>query len=102
MDEDLLVQRRAELQHKRDLAFDQVSGLFGCVRPQGAFYLFPDISGHLQKGETSGDFATRILEETAVAVVPGEDFGMDNHVRICYAVPEDQLLDAFKRIREAL
>ena len=102
MDDGLLIQRRVDLQHKRDLAFDQVSGLFPCIRPQGAFYLFPDISGYLQKGETSGDFATRILEKTAVAVVPGEDFGMDGHVRICFAAPEDQLLDAFKRIREVL
>jgi aspartate aminotransferase len=102
MDDGLLIRRRADLQRKRDLAFDQVSGLFPCIRPQGAFYLFPDISDHLNKGETSGDFAARILEKTAVAVVPGEDFGMDGHVRICYAAPDDQLLEAFKRIREVL
>ncbi len=102
MDDRLLIRRRAELQGKRDLAFDQVSGLFPCIRPQGAFYLFPDISAYLDKGETSGDFAARILEKTAVAVVPGEDFGMDGHVRICFAAPDDQLLDAFKRIREVL
>jgi aspartate aminotransferase len=102
MDDDLLIQRRADLQHKRDLAFNQVSGLFACVRPQGAFYLFPDISGHLHEGETSGAFAARILETTAVALVPGEDFGMHGHVRICFAVPDDQLLDAFERIREVL
>ncbi|MBC2713573.1 MAG: pyridoxal phosphate-dependent aminotransferase [Desulfosarcina sp.] len=102
MDDGLLIQRRADLQRKRDLAFEHVSGLFPCIRPQGAFYLFPDVSGHLNRGETSGDFAARILEKTEVAVVPGEDFGMDGHVRICFAAPEDQLLDAFKRIRGAL
>ncbi len=102
MDEGLLIARRAALQCKRDIAFDQVSERFPCIRPQGAFYLFPDISSHLKKGETSEDFATRILEKTAVAVVPGEDFGMDGHVRICFAVPDDHLLEAFKRIREAL
>ena len=102
MDDGLLIQRRADLQRKRDLAFNQVSGLFPCIRPQGAFYLFPDISGHLHQGETSGDFATRILEKSGVAVVPGEDFGMDGHVRICFAAPDDQLLAAFKRIREVL
>jgi aspartate aminotransferase len=102
MDDGLLIRRRADLQRKRDLAFDQVAGIFPCIRPQGAFYLFPDISGHLKKGETSGDFAARILEETAVAVVPGEDFGMDGHVRICFAAPDDLLMEAFKRIREVL
>ena len=102
MDDDLPARRLAELQHKRDLAFDQASALFPCIRPQGAFYLFPDISGYLHAGETSGDFAARILEDAAVVVVPGEDFGMDGHVRICFAVPDDQLQDAFKRIREVL
>ena len=102
MDDGLLARRRADLQRKRDLAFEQVSAMFPCIRPQGAFYLFPDISGHLYRGETSGDFAAQILAKTGVAVVPGEDFGMDGHVRICFAAPDDQLLDAFKRIREVL
>ncbi len=102
MDDGLLVRRRTDLQHKRDLAFEQVSAMFPCIRPQGAFYLFPNISGYLRQGETSGGFAARILEKAGVAVVPGEDFGMDGHVRICFAAPDDQLLDAFKRIREVL
>lgn len=102
MDTELLIQRRADLQRQRDLAFDQVSGLFPCIRPQGAFYLFPDISQHLGKDERSADFAARILETAGVAVVPGEAFGVDGHVRICFASPEEQLLEAFKRIREVL
>ena len=64
MDETLLVQRRAELERKRDLAVAQIADVFPCVRPQGAFYLFPNVSGHLKPGETSGDFAARILEQT--------------------------------------
>ncbi len=102
MDDTVLVQRRAELQHKRDLAMQKIAGLFPCIRPQGAFYLFPDVSGHLKPGETSGDFAARILEQTGVAVVPGEDFGLDGRVRICFAAPETQLIEAFDRIREVL
>ena len=102
MDDTLLVQRRTELQRKRDLAMEQIADLLPCARPQGAFYLFPDVSGHLNPGETSGDFAARILEQTGVAVVPGEDFGLDGYVRICFAAPETQLLEAFKRIREVL
>ena len=102
MDDVLLRRRRQELEQKRNLALDLVDGLFPCVRPQGAFYLFPDVSGHLRPGETSGDFAARLLETTGVAMVPGEDFGMDGHLRICFAAPEDQLREAFKRIREVL
>ena len=102
MDDGLLHKRREQLRKKRDLAFSQVEGLFACIRPRGAFYLYPDVTAHLGQGETSGDFAARILEKTGVAFVPGEDFGLDGHVRICFAAPEDQLLDAFQRIREVL
>jgi aspartate aminotransferase len=102
MDDTLLIKRRDDLQRQRDLAFDEVSRLFPCIRPQGAFYLFPDVSDHLAEGENSADFAARILEATGVAVVPGVDFGMDGHVRICFAAPVDRLVEAFKRIREAL
>jgi len=102
MDDDLLIRRRAALQRRRDLAFAQLGGLFPCILPQGAFYLFPDVSSHLRPGETSADFAARLLEKAGVAVVPGEDFGVDGHVRICFAAPEDQLKEAFRRIREVL
>jgi aspartate aminotransferase len=102
MDGDLLIRRRADLQRKRDLAFHLAVELFPCIRPRGAFYLFPDISDHLRKNESSGAFAARILEETGVAVVPGEDFGLDGHIRICFAAPEDRLREAFQRIRGVL
>lgn len=102
MDDDLPIRRRADLQRQRDLAFDLAAGLFPCIRPRGAFYLFPDISDYLREDENSSDFAARILEATGVAVVPGEDFGLDGHVRICFAAPEEQLMEAFKRIREVL
>ncbi|PID39578.1 MAG: aminotransferase class I and II [Proteobacteria bacterium] len=102
MEDDLLIRRRTDLQRKRDLAMDLAGDCFACVRPQGAFYLFPDVSAHLHKGETSGDFTTRILETAGVAMVPGEDFGLDGHVRICFAAPDEQLVEAFKRIREVL
>lgn len=102
MDDQLLARGRTDLQRQRDLAFDRVRELFPCIRPQGAFYLFPDISDHLRKGENSSDFAARLLETAGVAVVPGEDFGLDGHMRICFAAPEEQLTEAFKRIREVL
>jgi aspartate aminotransferase len=98
MDEALLFQHRKDLERKRDLAYDLATRHFACIRPQGAFYLFPDVSAHLRRGERSQDFATRILDQTAVALVPGEDFGMDGHVRICFAAPEDRLQTAFQRI----
>lgn len=97
-----LQRRREVLEKKRDLALELAAGLFPCVPPRGAFYLFPDVSAHLAPGETAGDFCARMLQRAGVAMVPGEDFGMAGHVRICFAAPEEQLVEAFRRLREAL
>ena len=93
---------RDDLEKKRDYALNKIGRLFDCVRPQGAFYLFPDVSRHLDKGITAADLARRILEETGVAVVPGEEFGMPGHIRISYAVSEEDLVSGLERISETL
>ncbi|MFN4279989.1 pyridoxal phosphate-dependent aminotransferase [Thermosynechococcus sp.] len=53
-----------------------------CLKPQGAFYLFVDIS---ETGLSSVEFCDRLLEEEKVATVPGKAFGMDDHIRLSYA-----------------
>jgi len=97
-----LVGWRDDLEKKRDYALSKIGRLFDCVRPQGAFYLFPDVSRHLDKGIAAADLAGRMLEETGVAVVPGEEFGMPGHIRISYAVSEEDLVNGLERISEAL
>ena len=99
---DLLSDRQAELQQKRDSAFETVSNLFECIKPRGAFYLFPDVTAALKNGETSEALARRILENAGVAVVPGEAFGLPNHLRISFAVLEKNLKIGLQRIAEAL
>jgi aspartate aminotransferase len=91
-----------DLEDKRDYAYAKISGLFNCVKPQGAFYLFPDVASHLEGGMTAADLARRLLEEAGVAVVPGEEFGMPGHLRISYAVSEDQLVSGLEKIAGAL
>lgn len=93
---------RADLQHKRDIAFQCFRELFTCVKPQGAFYLFPDVSGHLEGNRTAEDLAEMLLREAGVAVVPGEAFGMQHHIRISYALPEKELVSGFERMAEVL
>ena len=93
---------RQDLESKRDYAYRAISTDFDCIKPQGAFYLFPDVSDHLKGGMSSADFARRILNEKGVAVVPGEEFGMAGHIRISYAVPENQLAGGIEGIIEAL
>jgi aspartate aminotransferase len=93
---------RADMAYKRDYAYRQAAELFDCLKPQGAFYLFPDVTRHLKNGLTSAEFAERLLETAGVAVVPGETFGMPGHIRISYAVSKDKLASGFDNIREAL
>ena len=102
LDEDLLSARQSELQQKRDMAFVSVSRMFDCIQPQGAFYLFPDVSTVLKNDETAEALALRLLKQAGVAVVAGEAFGMPKHLRISYAVSQENLINGLKRIAEVL
>ena len=68
--------------------------------PAGAFYIFPDISAFLGADQmrTSVDFAKRLLEDSHVAVTPGEAFDAPGYVRISYAASMEDLTIAAKRI----
>jgi aminotransferase len=72
-----------------------------CPSPQGAFYVFPDISS---TGLTSRDFALKLLEDQKVAVVPGNVFGPsgEGHIRCSYATSFELIREAMKRIRRFL
>ncbi len=69
-----------------------------CVKPKGAFYLFPDISGLLAPGTTSTDFAQGLLEKEMVVVTPGEAFDAPGYLRISYATSMEQLREGATRI----
>jgi aspartate aminotransferase len=102
LDKNQFAKWRIELEQKRDYAFEQAGRLFNCIKPQGAFYLFPDVRQQLKNGMTAVDLASHILETVSVATVPGEAFGMPGHIRISYAVTEENLKNGFKKISEAL
>src|SRR5262245_25872393 len=71
-----------------------------CVKPKGAFYLFPNISGLLSPDgvATSTDFAQRLLEKEYVVVTPGEAFDAQGYLRISYATSMEQLREGANRI----
>ena len=70
-----------------------------CVKPRGAFYLFPDLTGLLSPEiPTTGLFADRLLEEAHVALTPGEAFDAPGYVRISYATSMKNLEEASKRL----
>ena len=76
--------------------------------PQGAFYVFPDISCYFGKNikgtliNTASDFSMYLLEKANVATVTGEAFGNPNCIRISYAASEEAISEACKRIKEVL
>ena len=99
-----------EFKKRRDLVLallSEVEGLKVNV-PEGAFYVFPDVSsffGKTLRGRTIGnasDFSLYLLEEAMVATVTGEAFGDANCIRISYAASEKELREAIRRIKESL
>lgn len=77
----------------------QIPG-FTCIKPQGAFYLFPNVKEAVALAgyNTVDEWATALLEEEKVALVPGTGFGAPNNVRLSYATSLDQLEKALERI----
>ena len=73
---------------------------FSCIKPQGAFYLFPNVSEALKlTGYTNvDDFSAAILDQEKVAIIPGASFGAPNNVRLSYATDLNQLIEAIRRI----
>jgi aspartate aminotransferase len=81
--------------------FKTIPGLT-CTVPQGAFYVYPNISAFLGKGgaRTATELAAKLLNEAHVVVVPGEAFGTAEHIRLSYAVSADVVDEGVKRMRE--
>jgi aspartate aminotransferase len=84
-------------------ALNEVPG-FECQPPDGAFYMFPRVSKLYERRGIKGSnaFADYLLNTAHVAVVPGEAFGNDEHVRISYATSLDRLKEGVARIRRAV
>jgi len=99
-----------EFQKRRDLIIERLTAIPGvtCLNPQGAFYVFPDVGSYYGRsfGEkvirNSAEMATYLLDEANVALVPGGDFGHDDHIRISYATSMEQIEKGVERIRRAL
>jgi len=71
-----------------------------CARPEGAFYVYPNISAFLGRGiKSPAELARKLLHEAHVATVPGEGFGTNEHVRISYATSERDLDRGLDRLR---
>lgn len=96
---------------RRQLVYDLLKDIPGVKTnlPEGAFYFFPEISSFFGKKDAdgnvikgSGDLALYLLNVGHVATVGGDSFGNDNYIRLSYAASDESLVEALRRIKEAL
>jgi aspartate aminotransferase len=99
-----------EFRKRRDAIVEKLNDIPGitCMLPQGAFYVFPDVSALFGRSyqaiviSNSSDFTAFLLDEANVAVVPGVDFGHDHHIRLSYATSLKNIEEGLKRVRNAV
>ena len=99
-----------EFKARRDLMLNLLSEIdgFSCNVPQGAFYVFPDVSSIFGKTfngvkiNNATDLSLFLLEEALVATVTGDAFGNPNCIRISYAASQKQIIEAVERIKKSL
>lgn len=101
--QECVAEMRKEYIHLRDHVLTGLGKINGikCARPEGAFYVYPNISAFLgRKGLNSpAEFARKLLHEAHVASVPGEGFGTQEHIRLSYATSQKELDRGLERLR---
>ena len=106
--QDFIPVRAKAFQERRDFVVNSLNAIEGisCLKPQGAFYVFPNCKGLIGKKDKSGnkitndtEFVQSLLENNDVAVVQGSAFGLEGFFRISYATSMDKLEIAMKRIK---
>ncbi|MGM0558680.1 MAG: pyridoxal phosphate-dependent aminotransferase [Myxococcota bacterium] len=106
LDDSVIAEMRETFKGRRDLIVDGLNDIDGveCQTPHGAFYVFPDVSAHIDgdRFKDDLDLADFLLEEAHVAVVPGKAFGSPGYIRLSYASGEEQIEEGIRRIKDAL
>lgn len=106
-----VAERKAVFQQRRDLIIEALSAIPGvqCMIPDGAFYVFPNVSGLLNRPlkdgticKTSSDLATYLLEQAHIGVVMGEAFGAPACLRLSYAQDSETITEGLRRFAEAV
>ncbi len=102
---DCIYTMKEAFKRRRDFAYQEISSWNNvtCPKPEGAFYLFPDVSKlFCEKYKNATELCTFLLENANVAIMPGDAFGSPNCVRISYAVSDETLKKALTAIKKAL
>ena len=102
--QECVAEMRADYLKLRDRILDRLAEIPGitCTKPEGAFYVYPNISAYLGKpgAQTAIELAGRLLHEAHVVTVPGEAFGTNQHIRLSYAVSHDDVEEGLKRMKD--
>jgi aspartate aminotransferase len=105
-DPQLVDAMREEYSRRRAYVLEEVARIpgFSCARPEGAFYVFPNVSACLRDTgpRTSQELAAFLLREARVATVPGSAFGLEGYLRLSYATSMENLREALTRVRTAV
>ena len=105
-DQSEVLKMKKVFKRRRDLIVSELNKIEGihCEKPGGAFYVFPSLNGLIQsnKIKSAWDFCFQLLEEKAIASVPGRSFGLENNIRFSYAISSEQIKLAVQRIKETL
>jgi aspartate aminotransferase len=105
--QDFIQERSDAFKERRDFVFNSLNNIKGisCLKPNGAFYVFPSCKDLLGKKDAKGnklktdtDFVQSLLENSGVAVVQGSAFGLEGFFRISYATPMENLKKALEKI----
>ncbi|HEX3436412.1 MAG TPA: pyridoxal phosphate-dependent aminotransferase [Pseudacidobacterium sp.] len=102
--QECVTEMRADYLKLRDRILARLAEIPGitCTRPEGAFYVYPNVSAYLGKpgSQTALELANRLLHEAHVVTVPGEAFGTQQHIRLSYAVSHDDVDEGLNRMKE--
>jgi aspartate aminotransferase len=94
---------RADYLKLRDKILSRLSEIPGitCTVPEGAFYVYPNVSAYFGKGgiQSAAQVAARLLNEAHVVSVPGEAFGTNEHIRLSYAVSHEDVDEGARRMK---
>ena len=107
---DCLETMRKEFERRRNYIVERLNKINGinCLKPEGAFYVFPNISGLLGKEyngklvNTDMEFADYLLDEAKIAVVPGSAFGAEGYIRLSYATSMENIVDGIDRLEQSI
>lgn len=103
--QDTVEEMRQAFDRRRKLMYSLLAEIDGisCLEPEGAFYVFPDVTGLLgDRFATSNDLATAIIEAAHVALVPGESFGTPGFLRLSYTTSDAEITKGIERIAKLI